>query len=448
VKRLAALAALVAGAMFSTACDDNGGSSAAPRGATTAATPPAAGATLAAVSGDGSLQVVSNAQGRGFTVVQDLLLGADDDRSTLQVYGVAGNRLARIPAGVITGGCGAADVLTNAGRVLFAEKIEHHPAAGIQPASNTRILFAFDAADGRRLWTRTLAENLPETGSCSSSGGGYLEGFTFTFDGRWAIYQPDLRHDPTHSIAIEVRTGTLYRKPGLYGALGNWVAVEALPRKEDGRPTRITLSLPGSWPALGVLTLGAGGMLTDLPDRDGAPARPGVQLSGAAITPDATTLIGHQKADPESTVAYALPGLNKLWSAPEEKGYADTLAGLSNSVALTATPVSDPDGTVLTARTATTGAMLWQQRLPTKGSVCMLTSTQLVVLTNNQYAFLDPQHNGQQISHQDATTTHSGDNGTACPAALSGGVSGVAVNDLDPTGGVQAHKTIVQLATP
>jgi hypothetical protein len=77
----------------------------------------------------------------------------------------------------------------------------------------------------------------------------------------------------------------------------------------------------------------------------------------------------------------------------------------------------------------------------------MLTSTQLVVRTNDQYAYLDPQRNGQQISHQHAST-YSGDNSTACPAALSGGMSGVAVNDLDRSGGVQAHKTVVQLATP
>lgn len=421
--------------------------------ARTAAPAPSPGTTLATAQGGGRVNVVSNWQGRGFTVV-DSVLDGDTDDSTLQAYDAAGNALAKLPAGSFTGECGAADVVTPRGRLLLAEKDVHHDAQGIQSATDTLTLSAYDATTGRRVWITTLIRDTTSGISCTAYDG-YLgsqsvadSDFTVTFDGRWGVYQPDDRYDLSHSIAIDLTTGKLYPKPGLYGTLGNWVTIAKMSTDENA-PASLTLATPGTWSTFGAVTFGDGAMFEEVPGPvDQTLVPPGAQLPSnnpdsptpAAMTPDGKTLIGvagngSQGAN-TSTVAYALPTMKKLWSIPSPQGTTYSVAAVDNSIVVLQNEVNGDSATQLTAYNVQTGASVWKQNIQSTATVCDLTSTQLVVLANDQLAFLSAA-DGHQSSYQtdDAQDTSGG---ATCPSLLGGGVTGLG---LDGT-------AVVQLATP
>lgn len=421
--------------------------------ASAAAVAPSPGTTLATVQGGGRVNVVSNWQGQGFTVVDS---GTDNsgDASTLQAYDAAGDALAEIPAGSFTGECGAADVVTPRGRLLLAEKIIHRDAQGIQSATDTLTLTAYDAATGSRVWTSTLIRDSTSGVSCTAYDG-YLGSrnaadptFTVTFDGHWGVFQPDDRYDLSHSIAIDLSTGRLYPRPGLYGALGDWVTVAKM-SDTPSSPESLTLTTPGSWPTFGTLTLGDSGMLQKLPGPfDLALATPGAQFptnnvadpTAAAITPDGRTLIGVEGNSDQganvATVAYALPAMKKLWSVPTAQYDSPSMEGINDSVVVLASGEDGGSTTLLTALSTQTAAKVWQQHIQTTASVCAMTSTQLVVLANGQLASLSAADGHQITYHTDQSQDVSGQ--PDCPAVLAGGVSGL---------GLQGS-AVVQLATP
>lgn len=413
------------------------------------ASAPAPGTTLASVQGDGRINVISNPQGQGFTVVDSLSSG-DQDESFLQAYDAAGNPLAKVPEGSITGECGAADVINARGRLLIAEKLNHQDAQGIQPASDTLTLTAYDATSGNQIWTTTL-DSSDQNGIDCGAYDGYLGSqasgaptFTATFDGRWGVYQPDDRYDLSHSIAIDLTTGKTYPKPNLYGALGNWVTI-ANKATEDDYPVSLTLTTPDRWSALGTLTLG-NGMLEKLPGPDDLElATSGAQFptdnvynpTAAAITPDGKTLIGYQE---RATVAYSLPTMKKLWST----GAAGSVDGINDTIAVLTQDNGD-GGTSLIALNTQSGAKVWQQNIKSKASVCALTTTQMVILVNGQLAFLNT-NDGHQTSYQ-AANTQDNSGQPICPGLLAGGVSGLSLNNYDNTG-ANNNYTVTQLATP
>jgi hypothetical protein len=420
-----------------------------------AAAAPAAGTTLATVQGEGRVNVISNLQGKGFTVV-DSLLDGNQDESYLQAYDAAGNALAKLPPGSLTGECGAADVINGRGRLLITEKVIHHDAQGIQPASDTLTMTAFDATTGAQVWTTTLDSRDQNGISCTAFDGDLGSQnsgdttFTSTANGRWGVYQPDDTYDLSHSVAIDLTTGKTYPRPGLYGALGNYVAVARMSNFLHS-PVRLTLMTPGSWAAHGTLTLGDSGMFEEIPGPDnptlvtsGAqfPTDDVADPASAVITPDASTLIGvrgnFDQGEPTTTVAYSLPSMRELWSIPTPKYYSDSVEGVNNSIVVLARQQNDGDGvTRLMALSTQSGAKVWQQNIKVSVLVCALTSSQLVLLVNDQLAFLNA-GTGVQTSYQaDGTQDGSGDN--TCPAVLAGGVSGVSVG---------SDNTVSQLATP
>lgn len=415
-----------------------------------AAVAPSPGSTLATVQGEGRVNIVSNAQGQGFTLVDSVMDGTSDD-SYLQAYDAAGNPLARIPPGSLTGECGADDVITPRGRLLIAEKDVHQDAQGIQSATDTLNLVAFDAVTGAQVWTTTLIRDTTDGISCTAFGG-YLGSrntadttFTTTFDGHWGVYQPDDRQDMSHSMAIDLTTGRTYPRPDLYGALGNWVTIA----KRDGTIYNtlqsLTLTTPGSWPTLGTLTFGDGGLLEGLSGPfDLNLAMPGAQPSSsepaaAAITPDGNTLIGTQangaQDERSATVAYALPTMKKPWSLETPQYATYTIAAVSNAIVVIQSDNQD-GSTELTALNTRTDATVWKQSIQSGASVCALTSTELVVLANSQLAFLGADDGRQTGYVADTDQDSAGD--PACPTVLSGGVSGL---ELDGS-------TVAQLATP
>lgn len=430
-----------------------GTASATPQGAAATAPPP--GTTLASVQGTGRVNVISNLQGQGFTVVDSVMDSDDQDGSYLQAYDAAGGELAKILPGSVTGECGAADVINSKGRLLIAEQVIHHDAQGIQPASDTLTLSAYSAVSGARLWTATLDRDDQNGISCSAYDGNLGSQsssdttFTSTADGRWGIWQPDDSYDLSGSAAIDLTTGQVYRRPGLYGALGDYAVVAKMSQYHS--PLRLTLMTPGTWAQHGTLTLGGSGMLEEIP----GPYNPTLVTSGAqfptddvddptsaAITPDGTTLVGLRgnfaQGDPTTTVAYSLPAMKELWSIPTPRYYTDSVAGISDSVVVLARQENNGDGsTRLMALNPQTGARIWQRVISSDLSVCALTSTQLVLLVNDQLAFLNPGTGAQTSYQSDPAQDDSGD--SACPSMLAGGVSGVSVSD---------DNTVTQLASP
>lgn len=114
------------------------------------------------------------------------------------------------------------------------------------------------------------------------------------------MYQPDDAHDLSHSIAIDLTNGKTYPRPGLYGALGNYVAAATMSSMDDSL-AKLTLTTPGSWAPLGTLTLGDNGMIYAIPpSTNPSLVLPGAQFPtndlsspiSAAITPDGSVLIG------------------------------------------------------------------------------------------------------------------------------------------------------------
>ena len=112
---------------------------------------PSAGASLASVSGPGRVNVIANVQGQGFDVVDSVLDDNYDDASTLRAYAADGTPLAELAAGSFTGECGTADVINNQGRLLITEQIKTIPAQGINPATHSLMLIAWNATSGDKV---------------------------------------------------------------------------------------------------------------------------------------------------------------------------------------------------------------------------------------------------------------------------------------------------------
>jgi outer membrane protein assembly factor BamB len=434
--------------------------SAAPSPSTSAApgnSPAAPGTVLATVQGQGRVNVISNLEGQGFTLVDSILGTNDADQSYLQPYSASGQALTEIPPGSISGECGAADIINSKGRLLLAEQIITHPAQGIRSASYSLTLTAYSVTTGQKLWTAALERNVQDEPSCTAYDGylGSQNGadatFTMTANGQWGVWQPDDAHDLSGSIAVDLTTGKLYPKPDLYGALGNYVTFATMSSEFDSL-TALTMTTPGAWPHLGTLTLDNTGDLYQIPGpyqlqlaTSGAqfPNNDVTNPTAAAVTPAGNTLIGLQgnydQGGPDATVAYALPSMKKLWSIPMPSGYFDTIEGISNSeVLLGRTQINGDNTMVLMALDPRTGRRIWQQSIGGGGQVCLLTTTQVVVLANSQLAFLDAS-TGQQASYESDTAIDDSGN-DECPSVLAGGVSGLI---YDGQSGA-----VTQLATP
>jgi hypothetical protein len=400
----------------------------------------ARGTILATIKNDGQVNVISNAQGQGFTAVHSITNSTLDD-SYLQAYGIAGTRLAKISAGSFTGGCGAADVKVGDSRLLLAEKLTH------QPTGDTLTLSAFDATSGKKVWTTTLVSN-SQTGVGCSSTDGYLGSqatglptFTTTFDGRWGVYQPDDQYDLSHSVAIDLVTGKTYPKPNLYGTLGNWLTIAKVSATNDP-PASLTLTTPGSWASLGTLTLGDHGMVQDVPGPyqltlvtagTQFPANDITNRTTAVITPDGKTLIGLQgstaQGAPATTVAYSLPTMKQLWSIPASPTSSETVAGINNSiVVIVRQPFAVDSALQLVALNTQSAAQVWEQDTTSDSIVCDLTASQLVIVTADQLAFLGTGDGHQLTSVQN--DTKDAYNNYACPKVIAGGVSGLGFVDL------------------
>jgi hypothetical protein len=89
--------------------------------------------------------------------------------------------------------------------------------------------------------------------------------------------------------------------------------------------------------------------------------------------------------------------MKKLWSMPVNTN-ATAIIGDNGGLAILYQPSDQPSETHLAAFTDTTGEKRWE--IPS-GEVCGITTTQLLLLVNDQLATIDLS-NGQQLSYKDA----------------------------------------------
>jgi hypothetical protein len=393
---------------------------------------PSAGTSLASVSGGGRLNVVANAQGQGFDVIDSVLGDSYDDESTLRAYAADGTALAVLPAGSFTGECGAADVINRQGRLLITEQIKTAPAQGINPATYSLVLTGWNATSGDRVWTATPISSSTDSMSCGAFDGN-LQDFSATLDGTWGVLLWPLP-DSDVSDAIDLTNGRLYPHADLQGTLGNYVVTGVYHTPDGDGPNHGTLTLPGSWPRLGSFTVGS-----DRPDdvpldepgifaptgelaNQGYSSPPVVQTS-----PDGTELIGiggDISDDVPLTVnAYALPSTRLRWSVKTPQYSTDTLEAVNASVVVIGREKNDGDGTTtLIALDLRTGATVWRTNIGA-GSLCDLTSSQVLVNTNDQLATLSAR-TGKQLSYEsDPYQDDTG--GDSCPGTVADGITGV-----------------------
>lgn len=415
---------------------------------TTPADAPSQGTELTQPVSDEAVNVVANLQGSGFTV-----LSLDDDGgTTAQAYDSSGGTLALLSGSDMEGFCGLLDVNTAVGRELVVETVEHSDAQGIDGASNTQTLTAFDTTSGNQVWARKLAIRGDDDGgdlSCPAGTPTTPTNIQVTLDGAWVVYQPD-GSDLTHTVAVDLSNGEVHKKSGLYGTVGNYIVAD--PTGDSNELSSVRLTLPDHWSDLGTLWLDER-MLDGLPGPDqGSLAPAGSQLPNqtagsptlAAVTPDGRTIIGVQHLNGQhgvtNTSSYALPSTHRRWKLVPPRGDEDSLVALSNTLAvIQRSIIGDPDSTDLLALDPTHGKTIWKLHIKTSADVCALTSTELVVLAHDQLIFLDAK-NGDQLSYEDDAVKDAATGEASCPTLLAGGLTGLSVDE--------ATGVVTQLATP
>lgn len=415
-------------------------------GGSATATVPSPGSTLSTVTSIGATEVISNPAGDGFTVIHDLFnLGTNTDQSTLETYDDAGNELASLSAGQFTGDCGAADVLTPAGRLVITLLMTTTPARGVTPASYSITMTAWNAETGTAAWTDALVKNSAAQASCPASMNGVVDlwGLSTTQDGHWGVFplsQFINGQSVDASDAIDLATGKLYPHPNIQGVVGNYV-VTGSGDGGDGEPVTLTVTTPDGWPSLATvpgsgaqdvtgLQLQGGGNSapsnfapTGYTGNDGTPGE-GI---GAVGTPDGDYLIGvYTDGNGNSWYdGYSLPSLHQAWSAPVAEDNDDQIVGISNTQLLI-TRSTDGGDTYLVSLDPKTGQQQWRIDIG-GGSACDLTAAQVLVEANSQLATLSAA-TGKQLSYgPDPYQDGSGDD--ICPTVVETGLGGTGFNN-------------------
>ena len=368
----------------------------------------------------------------------------------------------RCPPGSSAVAAGRPNVVNSAGRLIITLLITATPAQGIVRASDKLTMTAWDAVTGASVWTDTLVENTTQQIPCPSTDhelAGDLWNFVSTLDGHWGVFvlpTTDSNGD-TLSDAIDLTTGKLYPNPNLEGVLGNDVVIGSGSGNVSG-PATLTVTTPGTWAPLGSTTSGSGtgsNYGTGLPlqgqattqngpddyaptgytgaftsfESDNSPG-PGTGI-GAVATPDGDFLIATYTDSNENLRygGYSLPSLHQVWSAQVPySGNYDQIVGVSDTALL----ITRTDGdTYLLSLDPATGQEQWKIDIGPGGSVCDLTSTQVLAMANSQLATLSAA-TGKQLSYKpDPYQDSSG--GDTCPAVVETGLGGTGFNNNQVT---------------
>jgi PQQ-like domain len=414
--------------------------------AATASSVPAAGTVLAQIDDIGQTSVISNPEGAGFDIVHDYFdLSTNKDLSTLEVHDSAGNLLTTLPAGSFTGDCGAADVVTTAGRLVLTVLVTTNPAQGIKPPTYSLTMTAWTPATGAAAWTADLVPAQRDQISCPPGGDGELLNFTATLNGQWGVIEPPVQSNTLSYDAIDLATGTLYHRSDLLGVLGNDVVTGSSETADGDGPFHMVLTIPGSWPRLAAvvssdqaryLPLAAQNSgASDFTPSEYAPTGylwgmgPTGNGPDSAATPDGKILavVYSDENDNTDVRGYALPSMRLLWSNATPRYHADNLAAVNDTEILVDRSENGGSQTSkLMALDPQTGAVTWTANIG-GGSVCDLTSAQVLVADNDQLSTLDA-GTGRQLSYQSDPVTD-GEGDSTCPTVIETGLSGVGTNN-------------------
>lgn len=323
----------------------------------------------------------------GFVVVRASGAGATDT-SRVTAYDRSGRSLATLSYPAVTGDCGAADVVVGTRRILLTRSITVQPAAGIDPELYSDTLNAWDARTGTPLWEVPIIAPQQEPFACSVYDTG-LEGVSITADGRYAAVGVGLTTG--RLMVVDLTDGTARDLPGVVGTLGTWVV-----RDTSGNGSRFAVVDPG--------TLADTAVLPD-PD-DGGPfftsPTTGIDpdgFDGTRDTPGGAVAFGSTDG---AVTAYSLPAWSPVWTVAPSGVRDVTVVASSDTVALLRVEAPDYSQTVVGVDVAS-GAQLWT--LP-DFTVCGLTTSQVFVEANDQWAVLDAR-TGQQLGYgpQDTAST-------------------------------------------
>lgn len=401
---------------------------------------PAIGSQLAAVTGSGRYNVITN--GKGFSIIDSLTdISTNTDESTVTTYDAAGTKLAEIPAGALTGECGASDVeVPGAGRVILGELVSTTPAQGITAASTSTKLNAWSAGTGQPLWSANVYAGDPGCNSDGQTTNGNLQSFSNTYNGLWGVAGAI----GGGGYVVNLKSGAVQRDADTIGTLGNYVVDD--PRHDPGNDNAVYRLVD---PATGVVV---GKILSDANAPNGiglgthgdlAPSGLFPSDSASSTAPAGTSsdglrlLAAAQNANKQGLYAvtgYGLPAMHALWTKSFDQ---PGLIGDGGGVLLVEVQNCNGGAVCLVGLNDATGAKMWQ--IINYNSICGLTNSQMLVSTNDQtqFAVIDLK-TGRQISY-------SSSGGADCPTVLSGGI-GVALGSGDPTEPQQA--TVTQLLEP
>lgn len=374
---------------------------------------PSPGAELTYVEDPGRVNVIADEGGEGFSIVDSVTdLGTERDESTVTTYDVAGNELAEIPSGSLTGECGAADlVVPGLGRVIITETAGYTETAGIEQTEYPPVLKAWNAQTGELLWhapmrSEEAGEEWGETG-CGAYDG-HLEGFGATFDGHWGLFggaEPEFGG----ARVIDLTTGKV--QPGVHaeGVIGDYPIEVPASGEEDGRYEAID---PSSGRVLGSIALNAD--FYQQQEQLNMAARGALQEDGGGSSPTAISSDGERLIvvdEPEDgepqTVAYSLPSFDVAWKRPP--GDEVSVVGEGGGIVVESRYDEAKETTIFVGVNDATGTQEWT--LPA-GEICGVTESQLLFSVNGQLATIDLA-TGEQLSYEEVPD---------CPTVLPGGI--------------------------
>lgn len=382
---------------------------------------PDVGTQLATVTGTGRLDAISG--GIGFAVIDSVEIG-DNDVSTLTAYDASGTKQATLKAPQFTGECGTADLLIpGLGPTLLTELVTQSPAAGTNPALSGRTLDAWDGLTGQHRWTAVIVAPQSENPTGCVGSIGDLDAFTRTGDGRWALASAKI---------VDLTTGATRDADTVTAVVGNFL-VEPV----GNPPSAYSLHDPATGSTSGSIRTSNSnrvGVYSVTPSA--LAAEGGVFITSAAVGPtsDGARLLALPSGE-LGVVAYGLPNGQQLWDNPTPDAILADAGGH-----LIAERTSGSDADALLSLDDKTGVQQWT--LP-RGSVCGITSRQMLLSVNDQLAVIDLA-SGKQVSHGPIPTAGVQDSVTHCTVMLAGGIGVTTISRAD-TG---VTLTMTQVLTP
>jgi hypothetical protein len=349
-------------------------------------------------------------------------MGFDVLDQDIRAYDAAGNQLATISSSKFTVQCGVTDVINSRGRLLLTEEVIEKPQEGLNPATSSITMTAWDAVTGAPLWTDTVwPPTVNENYDCGGVRTGDLDGISVTNDGRWADASWG------KGRVIDLASGKVYQRSGILEIMGNYMLTV-------GNGVYV-VRRPDTWTPMATLSdASSHSLISGNVDSSYLATGGGISHSlWSAITPDGEEVVVASAAfasDPtagpgiaDSISAFALPSMRLLWTFKTDVAAHSALLAVGRSAVLIGDVPSDLQITALDPRS---GIKMWQADLGNTISdtpICAITETQILVpAPNNQLVTLDAK-TGKQVAYSD--------NGGSCPTMVDNGVTGVARTDQE-----------------